>query len=500
MATSRVQDIIDLFSLFSGGGTKTKQVTSGGSSTSQTQLSDADANKLIESLLGSTQGLASVTQGQKTAGLYNSTVNTQLANDLLAKVSAEVAAKKAPTVTTKAPTTTTTTQGKKGPDKLLSLGLTGLGMLSKNKKLFTDLFDGFNRDSMPTEVQSAVDAGADPITAMIDFKTAPDLFSPALGGEVADWFSSSVPTFDYGALGDPDLSALFNMDAGALTDVAPTDLGDFWFANGGVVSTPSTAGFTSDTSLMDYLQSQYEYVDPLAGADIPQLEKLKQSMKSYFPEAEYTSPLDQNPYFDLGKDIRFGPNRAREFWNVTDEQVKKADEEAYLKTLSDGDGITPRLNPIFWNASQEAPWTASGDINIKGWHAYDMGNHGGFLTNAWRGFAPALSVIAPAFGGFAGLLGGTGSAIGNAIANTAINTALNAATKPDDMGEFTPKKKAQSQQYAANGGRLLGHDTTGKDAFTAKVGGGEVIIPTDVVDSLGEDFFESLISMYHKPI
>lgn len=497
MATSRVQDIIDLFRLFSGESTKAKQVTSGGSSVSQTQLSDADANKLVQSLLSSTQGLASVTQGQKTAGLYNSTVNTQLANDLLAKVSAEVAAKKAPTVTTKAPTTTTTTQGKKGPDKLLSLGLTGLGMLSKNKKLFTDLFDGFGRDSLPTEVQSAVDSGADPITAMIDFKTSPDLFSPALGGEVGDWFSSAVPTFDYGALGDLDLSALFNMDAGALTDVAPTDLGDFWLANGGVVSSPSTAGFTSDVNIMDILKSQYEYVDPLEGADIPRLERLKTGMKTYFPESEYISPLDQNPYFDLGNDIRYGPNRARQYWNVTDDEVAKATKAAELEMQSTGDGITPRLNPIFWNSRQETPFTASGDINPGGWHAYDFSDHGGFWTNAWRGFAPALSIIAPAFGGWAGLLGGTGSAAGNIAVNAAVNSALNYATAPDTTKK---KPKSQSQQYAASGGRLLGHDTKGKDSFMAHVGGGEMIIPTDVVDNIGEDFFNSLISMYHKPI
>lgn len=98
------------------GGTVT-ETTSGTSETTQTNLSTQDVMGLITQLLGGSDGLTSVTTGQKNAGLYNSATNNQLVNDLVSRVATQVAAKAAPTTRTTAPTsrivandTTDTTQ------------------------------------------------------------------------------------------------------------------------------------------------------------------------------------------------------------------------------------------------------------------------------------------------------------------------------------------------------------------------------------------------------
>lgn len=55
-------------------------------------VSQEKALALLQQLLGSTTGLAAVSQGEKNNGLYNSTVNEQLTNDLLSNVAGKVAA------------------------------------------------------------------------------------------------------------------------------------------------------------------------------------------------------------------------------------------------------------------------------------------------------------------------------------------------------------------------------------------------------------------------
>jgi len=77
-------------------------MTKGKSTTTSTSsnISMEGTQELINSILRSNQGLASVAQGQKTAGLYNSSVNQQLINDLITSTSAKVAAAQAGTTTT----------------------------------------------------------------------------------------------------------------------------------------------------------------------------------------------------------------------------------------------------------------------------------------------------------------------------------------------------------------------------------------------------------------
>ena len=110
------------------GGTQTQQTT-GGSTSSQTSttsnsggtntttvqnnVSPEAVNALVKSILEGTSGLASVASGAKNAGLYNSSTNTLLSNDLLARAAAEAAKLNSSQTTTQtiAPTTSTTSQG-----------------------------------------------------------------------------------------------------------------------------------------------------------------------------------------------------------------------------------------------------------------------------------------------------------------------------------------------------------------------------------------------------
>ena len=101
--------------------------------TSNSGISSAGLSALLNQLLSSTQGLASVAGGQNTAGLYNSTVQTQMVNDLLTRTAGEVAAK-GPTTTTQsvAPTINlgqTLLQGAAGliGSKILNKGVGALG-------------------------------------------------------------------------------------------------------------------------------------------------------------------------------------------------------------------------------------------------------------------------------------------------------------------------------------------------------------------------------------
>lgn len=61
----------------------------GGSSTTTNNVSQGGINELVNSILRGNQGLATVAGGQKATGVYNSTVNTQMINDLITSAAAK---------------------------------------------------------------------------------------------------------------------------------------------------------------------------------------------------------------------------------------------------------------------------------------------------------------------------------------------------------------------------------------------------------------------------
>jgi hypothetical protein len=60
--------------------------------TTEEEVDPAKAKALLEQLLSGVNGLAAITSGQKTVGIYDSTTNQQLVNDLLARSTADIAA------------------------------------------------------------------------------------------------------------------------------------------------------------------------------------------------------------------------------------------------------------------------------------------------------------------------------------------------------------------------------------------------------------------------
>src|SRR4030067_1282723 len=84
---SDLSSIASILKLFTK--TPAKTVTDSTTETTGLQLGPEQVQALLKSVLqgtGSGQGLASVAGGQKAPGLYKSTVQQQLVNDLLARV------------------------------------------------------------------------------------------------------------------------------------------------------------------------------------------------------------------------------------------------------------------------------------------------------------------------------------------------------------------------------------------------------------------------------
>lgn len=79
--------------------------------TEQEEVSQEKAIALLTKILSDTNGLASIAVGEKNSGMYNSTVNQQLTNDLLARSTASIAELgKTTTVTTDQSATTQTAE------------------------------------------------------------------------------------------------------------------------------------------------------------------------------------------------------------------------------------------------------------------------------------------------------------------------------------------------------------------------------------------------------
>jgi len=70
------------------------------SSTTKSNITPQGMNAVIQQILGGTNGLAAIANGEKTAGLYNSSTNQLLTNDLITRTAGELAKQQAGTTTT----------------------------------------------------------------------------------------------------------------------------------------------------------------------------------------------------------------------------------------------------------------------------------------------------------------------------------------------------------------------------------------------------------------
>lgn len=105
-AASTLTNVADLIKMFTttGGGTTTQ------TSTESTSVTPEAIQAAIQKALEGNSGLAAISNGQKSAGVYNSTVQTQLVNDLMTRAASEALAKSS----TKTATTTKVDSGTAG--------------------------------------------------------------------------------------------------------------------------------------------------------------------------------------------------------------------------------------------------------------------------------------------------------------------------------------------------------------------------------------------------
>jgi len=170
--------------IFSGQEQTTRQ--SGSTRTSGLDISQQGIDKVIQDILESTQGLSAVSSGQRGAGLYNSTTNQQLTNDLLTRTGGEAAKLSAKEVTTQGPSTTTTVTP---PSLDIGTALLGTAATTIGKKLFEGAADGTIQNAsgfidalVSTPSLSTASSGLGFIDSAVSSGGVGDLIGGAFGG------------------------------------------------------------------------------------------------------------------------------------------------------------------------------------------------------------------------------------------------------------------------------------------------------------------------------
>lgn len=410
-------------------------------------VSGAGMAEMLKSILGSTQGLAQVSSGEKIAGLYNTSTRTQLTNDLLTRSAAEVS--KAGS----GETTTRQVAPQVDPQKAL---LTTLG-LSAGKQILGPTVQGIIKKT-----------GADDIgKSLADYLGLGDASVAGAGNLGSDFFGAAGGDFSSAALNEGLGSLAANVGTQFATDIGTSLLGDV------------------GTSLADSVVA--DVGTSVAGDGI----------------GEFFSALG---FKDGGKVKKGGmANGGR------------------VRRLSRGDGGMPASeNPntaVAADAVSEgvaAPGsTVSSSALGQAAMGIAMGNPVGIALgaiNAAVSIATGKSVLANIMDiisggmdtGLDGTVGSSGiglDATANSVNNGDTAVGVSAGNAPGDAAPAGGWKDGGALPRQSNDPRGI------KDTVPSKVAGkkgpnlsgGEFIIPTDVVDTLGEDFFNRIIDAYHVP-
>lgn len=233
-AKSGLENIMDLIGLISpkGGSTTTGTNTQ----TESNNVSPEAVQALIDSILGGTQGLAAVSQGQRGAGLYNSSTNQQLTNDLLARTAAEASKLNSTKTVTNQINQTTTPTAQVSPG-MAGAGLLGLGAAQLLAPTIKAGAKKFGLDDIGGSISNALFGGGGSSSsfvapAMTDFSFGgggTNDITSFLGGGGSS-FSDSTSFFD-------DAFGIGDIVGNAISGIG-SGLGDFFgglFADGGRV-------------------------------------------------------------------------------------------------------------------------------------------------------------------------------------------------------------------------------------------------------------------------
>lgn len=241
-----VKNLAELYQLISG----SEVNTSGSTTTTSEGISQEGMNEMLKSALSNTAGLAAISQGQRTAGGYGSSVNTMLTNDLLTRTASQIAQNNKTSTVTKSPTTTTTggiTGAGAAKAASFTVGLQALKELDNltgASKKVKDLLGGEDSATNTPSVGQTASAYSQggPSTGVygVDSSAAGSGgidFSAAMGGG-GDFTDSS--SFDLGTYNPaPVMEADPSIDFSAV----PSDMQADWqlltegFADGGEVNT-----------------------------------------------------------------------------------------------------------------------------------------------------------------------------------------------------------------------------------------------------------------------
>lgn len=217
-------------------GSSSNEVTTGGGTTStrQTMLSQDAINALLRGMMEKEEGgLAKIASSSRIPGLYNSTTQQLMINDLMARSAAEVAKAGAPTVTTERQTapiarkveTPGVMSGTVGKGLALAGGAAYLSS-DKGKKQAKSAVDSVTSSlGMGTITGGTAVAAADPIAAM----GAVDFLNPAVAADTGGVFNLA----QWAAAPDTAISA---------ASAAPELMGAFSGANAGISDLMSFSG------------------------------------------------------------------------------------------------------------------------------------------------------------------------------------------------------------------------------------------------------------------
>ena len=288
MADSSLGAVAELLKLFTGKGNSstTKESSGGFTETTQKGLSPEAMQALIKTAMEGSQGLASVAGGQKSAGLYNSSTNQLLVNDLLSRITGQAATLGAPTVVTRTPTNRTVTQSQSSPAlknslpalAAMSLGKGGIDELLGYGKKGSDTYSLYSRGKDVFDwltAPGATELAANAATSFADAASfASQSFNPTsmLGKLFADSPQSSPMVYDALSsinVGDA-VSSLFSypsveaVNAGgelAFTSAAPVNSTPEFFSGNGL---STTTRFQTPDGVISFLPDTTGFSGPAA--------------------------------------------------------------------------------------------------------------------------------------------------------------------------------------------------------------------------------------------
>ena len=212
-ADGGLQSVQQLYDLIAG-----KTTTQSGGTTTKVEtgsMDQAGMNAMLQQALSSTQGLAAVAGGQRTAGGYGSATNQMLVNDLMTRSAGQIAQANASKTTTQSAPQTTTQQGGVSGEGLAKAGvlLKGLSMFGSDKGGVNNALASLKKQlGIGSEAVDTVDAGyVNPanmnVAEQAQAQGNPNYYSSSMSNMVVDPGLDTGSTMtDSGSQSGPDLT------------------------------------------------------------------------------------------------------------------------------------------------------------------------------------------------------------------------------------------------------------------------------------------------------